>query len=354
VDHVLKEIQGVLVSDASRDTRFAAAQSIARFGIREVICVPLKGRHDLLGVLYLDTRTTSQQIVASGNPTGKLTEDHLTLAAALGHQAALALEDTRYHQAMMQAERLAAVGQTIAAISHHVKNILQGLRSGSDLIRLGLGEKNDGLVQQGWKVVEKNQGRIYDLVMDMLTYSKDREPNIEATDLNAVVAEVVELVQGRVEQLGVKLTVKPDAALPQVGADTEGVHRALLNVVGNALDALAEREHPALTIQTAFDEEGPWARIVVSDNGPGIPPEKQQEIFKPFVSSKGARGTGLGLAVSRKILREHGGDILLQSQVGKGSRFTLRLPGTPPPPSANLDTIHDRTMIAGEPPAEEG
>src|SRR5262249_4445343 len=158
---------------AAQDERFNAGQSIVRFGIREVICVPMKGRHETLGVLYLDTHSSVREAVVRSNPAGgKFTEEHLALAIAVAHQAALAVEETRYHQAMLQAERLAAIGQTIAALSHHIKNILQALRSGSDILKMGLAEKNDALLQQGWKMAEKAQGKIYDLVMDMLSYSK--------------------------------------------------------------------------------------------------------------------------------------------------------------------------------------
>src|SRR5439155_13634055 len=113
---------------------------------------------------------------------------------AIAHQAALAVEETRYHQAMVNAERLAAIGQTIAALSHHIKNILQGLRSGSEILKMGLADKDEAMLQQGWKIVEKNQGKIYDLVMDMLSYSKEREPTIEETDLNEVARDVLELL----------------------------------------------------------------------------------------------------------------------------------------------------------------
>src|SRR6516225_3171309 len=177
MDYVLNEKQGVLVSDAAQDERFSAGQSIMRFGIREVICVPMKGRHETLGVMYLDTRSTARELVSHGQAAGgKFTEDHLALAIAIGHQAALAVEETRYHQALVQAERLAAIGQTIAAVSHHIKNILQGLRSGSDILKMGLAEKNETFLQQGWKMIEKNQEKIYSLVMDMLSFSKEREP----------------------------------------------------------------------------------------------------------------------------------------------------------------------------------
>lgn len=112
----------------SRTSRFQHGESIARFRLREVICVPMTGRHDTLGVLFLVTQS-------NGVPgqTVKFTEEHLSLAIALAHQAALAIEDTRYRQAMLQNERLAGIGQTIAAISHHVKNIMQGVMFGSDM-----------------------------------------------------------------------------------------------------------------------------------------------------------------------------------------------------------------------------
>jgi len=325
IDYVRREKEGVLVSDAAHDERFATGQSIVRFGIREVICVPLKGRHETLGVLYLDTLSGARDIVAHGNPTGKFTEEHLKLALAIAHYAALAVEETRYHQAMVQSERLAAIGQTIAALSHHIKNILQGLRSGSEILNMGLAEKDDVLLQKGWKIVQKNQGKISDLVMDMLSYSKDRAPLIEEADLNAVVREVLEVVEGRAKEAGARLASKLDA-LPPAQIDAQGIHHALLNIVSNAFDAVEDRPDPRVGVKTELEADGAWVRILVVDNGGGIAPEKIKDIFKPFVSTKGSKGTGLGLPVSRKILREHGGDILVESLPGKGSRFILRLP----------------------------
>jgi signal transduction histidine kinase len=330
MEYVLREKQGVLVSDAARDDRFTSGASIVRLGIREVICVPMKGRHETLGVLYLDTRTPSRDAAAHPSLAGKFTADHLALAIALGHFAALALEETRYHQAMLQAERLAAIGQAIAALSHHIKNILQGLRSGSDILKMGFDEKNEELLQKGWTLVQKNQNKIYDLVMDMLSYSKEREPAVEDTDLNGVVRDVCELLQGRAAELGARVEPVLDEGLPRVPVDPEGLHRALMNVVGNALDAVEERPHGQVVVATGLEEGGGWVRVLVVDNGVGIPADKLESIFKPFVSTKGARGTGLGLAVSKKILREHGGDILVQSDPGRGSRFILRLPLTSP------------------------
>ncbi len=218
MDYVLREKQGILVSDVARDERFQAVQSIVRHGISEIICVPMKGRHETLGVLYLDARTASRDALGgalpAGKPAHKFSGEHLFLAGALAHQAALAVEETRYHQAMVQAERLAAVGQTIASLSHHIKNILQGLKSGSEILKMGLKDMDPTLLQQGWKNIEKNQGKIYDLVVDMLNYSKEREPNIESTDLNGVARDVIELLAPRAKELGVELAAELDDNLP--------------------------------------------------------------------------------------------------------------------------------------------
>jgi signal transduction histidine kinase/pSer/pThr/pTyr-binding forkhead associated (FHA) protein len=327
-DHVLRERQGVLVADAGSDERFRDGDSIARHQIREVICVPMKGRHETVGVIFLSS--------SGGQPVGadglRFSEDHLTLAVAIAHQAALAIEETRYYQALVQAEKLAAVGQTIAALSHHIKNIMQGVRFGGDVVRVALAEDDGELLLKGWKLVEKNQSRIDDLILDMLSYSKDREPAVEPTALNALAEDVLDVVRGRAAEAGIELDWRPAADLPIVPCDPDGIHRSLLNVLSNALDAVMGWVDPQVSVETGLTADGSFALVTVTDNGPGIPPEKQDDIFKPFVSSKGSKGTGLGLPVSRKILREHGGDVTVESAEGRGCRFTLRIPRHRPEP----------------------
>lgn len=345
-DYVLKEQKGVLVSDARHDERFAPAQSVQRYGIREAICVPMKGRHETVGVLYLDTQIRVRSTSEEDGKTTRLTDEHLMLAVAIGHLAGLAVEETRYYQAMVQAERLAAIGQTIAAISHHIKNILQGLQSGGDLIKLGLDDQNLEMARQGWAIMHKNQGRIYDLVLDMLNFSKEREPVLEETALPVLVKEVLELALGRRTDRPVKVETRFDSHHVTVMADAEGLHRALLNVVSNALDAVAEAPDPRIAVETRGSGDGRWVEIIVTDNGCGISPDRLADIFKPFHSSKGSRGTGLGLTVTRKILREHGGDVLVQSTPGQGSRFTLRLPSPATPEPVR------KTTVQGLPPNE--
>jgi signal transduction histidine kinase len=307
-------------------------------GVREALCVPLQGRYDIVGALYIDTYTSPGQIVKRGK-THRFTDEHLRLITAIGHQAALAIEDTFYYSALLQSERLAAMGQTIATLSHHVKNILQGIRGGSYLIESGLKRDDTNAVRRGWGMVDRNQERISNLVMDMLTFSKEREPQRVDADLNETTADVVELMTTRASDAGVELSFMPDNDMPMANYDPDALHQAILNLVTNAIDAvtaepaldqdaLVAGPKGAVAISTCFDPELGWC-VDVLDNGPGISPADREKIFSLFESKKGARGTGLGLPVSAKILKEHGGAIeILDPPSGSGCCFRLCLPRT--------------------------
>jgi signal transduction histidine kinase len=345
LDYVVERNEGVLTSNARDDDRWDAAKSILRMGVREAICVPMQGRYDVVGAIYIDTSITPQRMLQQGTPN-KFTQEHLKLMIAIGHQAALAVEDTSYYKAMVQAERLAAVGQTIASLSHHIKNILQGVRGGSYLIEMGMkdhakaitddnvdvesAKKAVGIMRKGWGIVEKNQERISTLVMDMLTFSKEREPVAEPANLNELTKEIVELMKTRASEDNVDLIWLPAPTMPTLMFDPESMHRAILNVVTNAIDACHERDGGRVEVSTQFSQSERMARVQVVDNGSGIEAEDLEKIFAAFVSRKGGRGTGLGLPVSQKILQEHGGRIRVESHVGEGSRFTLEFPATSP------------------------
>lgn len=337
LDYVLDRGEGVRTSDATDDARFDSAASIVQGGIREALCVPLQGRYDIVGALYIDTYTSPGQIVRSGR-THRFTDEHLRLITAIGHQAALAIEDTFYYSALLQSERLAAMGQTIATLSHHVKNILQGIRGGSYLIEAGLKQNDTDAVRRGWAIVDRNQERISNLVMDMLTFSKERVPQKVDADLNETTADVVELMAGRARDSGVELLFCGGDSLPEACFDPDALHQAILNLVTNAIDAVKvdpnggdgeiEAVPPVgrVEVRTSHDPELGWM-VDVIDNGPGVSPEDRQRIFSLFESNKGARGTGLGLPVSAKILREHDGEIeILDPPNGTGCCFRLCLP----------------------------
>ena len=358
LDYVVDQNEGVLTSNARDDSRWDPAQSIVSLGVREAICVPMQGRYEVVGVIYIDTAVSPQKMLAAKG-TNQFTEEHLRLMIAIAHQAALAVEDTSYYKALVQAERLAAVGQTIASLSHHIKNILQGVRGGSYLIELGLGdhdasaksgERDDAAeqkavdtIRKGWAIVERNQERISTLVMDMLTFSKEREPEPRPANLNEVTSEVIELMTSRAQELSVELIWQPASDMPSLMFDPEAIHRAILNIVTNAIDACDESEQGRVTVATRYDDDAKVAQITIEDNGAGIAPDDLEAIFTVFVSRKGGRGTGLGLPVTRKIFEEHGGQVRVESTVGQGSRFTLELPATPAGAESNQRMTHSFT-----------
>lgn len=326
VEFVINNTQAVRTADAAHDKRFDPGRSILEAGIREAMCVPMQGRYELLGVIYVDTTTRAQDALFNNAPAHRFTDELLTLLLAIGRQSALAVENNRYQQALVTAERLAAVGQTIATLSHHIKNIMQGLRGGSYLVDSGLKSGDDGTIRKGWGIVERNQNRIYSLVMDMLTYSKERRPELASSDINNVVKDVCELMQGRADEMHIGLDVQLAPRVPKSLFEAEGIHRAVLNIVNNAFDVLDGQEGGKVQVLTGYDPDEEQLFVEVIDNGPGIPEEELPRLFSLFESTKGARGTGLGLAVSQKILREHGGDISVESAPGQGTQFRLAWP----------------------------
>lgn len=322
--HVLKHKSAVRTSDALHDTRFGAANSILSTGIREAICAPMRGQEELLGVVYLDSKTPLMD-ESSQETTPRFSDEHLRTVLAVARQCALAVEARQYHEALVKAERFAAMGQTVAVLSHHIKNILQGFGGGGYLIKAGLNDSNDDMVRQGWNIVERNQQRISQLVMDMLSFSRERVPDLQIGDVNCVCDDVMSLCQFRADENNVELEFRP-GEIPEAGFDHEGIHRAVLNIVMNAIDAVAELEDGRVVVQTDFDATADVVLIAVTDNGPGIPEEQRAAVFQVFESSKGEQGTGIGLPVSRKIIREHGGRIRIEGGPGEGTRFVLSWP----------------------------
>jgi len=324
LDYVLEHCEGVLTSDAGDDERWERKDSIVQSRVREAICVPMQGRYGIVGAIYLDIQNEAS--LPGKKPKQSFDEDHLKLMVAIGHQAALAIEDTSYYSAMMQAERMAAMGHTITAISHHIKNLLQGVNGGKYLVDEGLKSGKMDVIERGWNIVQRNQQRISDLVLDMLSFSKERKPEKTPTDLNDVISDVMDVVSIRAQEDETELSFERTHGIKEYFFDAHGIQRAILNVVTNALDACQEVSGGRVSISLELNADRDYLCVVVKDNGKGIPTNEQEGIFALFSSNKGSRGTGLGLAVSRKVLREHDGDVTVQSSPGTGSVFTIEWP----------------------------
>ena len=326
IQHVVSRKEGVLSSDAMSDQRFSKGKSVHNLAIRSAICVPIPGRDRILGVIDIDS------LVANFS----YTRDQLRLCTAIGQVTGMALENTRLYQENVQRERLAAAGETVASLSHSIKNILQGMRGGADIVEMALKKNSLDEVKGGWKMLERNLDKVGALTMNMLAYSKARRPTLEMTHLPHILNECLELVKNAAVDKKVTLLPEISTTQPPIPVDADGLHQAVLNLLVNAIDAVEPR-HGVVTLSSAYDAASQMAVIEVQDNGVGIPEKDQERIFEPFFSTKGQRGTGLGLAVTRKIVEEHSGVIQVSSKVGQGTTIRIKLPLNP---GLNADQTH--------------
>ena len=238
-------------------------------------------------------------------------------------------EIKRLEKELVQSERMAAVGQTVSGLAHYVKNILVGLKGGSYVVDVGIQKNDTEKLKAGWETIKKNIRRVGDLTQDLLTYSKQREPEMETCSPNGIVEELTELLKDFATSKGIRLTKELDTGIGEVLADPKTIHHSLLNIINNAIDACMEDENVSkkheVTIKTYKDEKN-MICFEVRDNGCGMDDNTRKQLFTPLFSSKGGKGTGLGLLVTGKLIEEHKGSIDIETSPGNGSTFRIKLP----------------------------
>lgn len=237
-------------------------------------------------------------------------------------------EIKRLERELVHSERLAAIGQTVAEISHGLKNIVHGLKGGRYLVDLGIKKDDTERLTRGWDMVQRNIDRTSELVMDLLSYSKEREPEPEDCEPNEIATEVCDLLEDRARENDIEIVRDLDPAIGRVFMDPRTLHTTLMNLMTNAIDACLFDEDTSkqwrVSMKTALEPDE-TIRFEVTDNGCGMTPEVQEKLFTSFFSTKDHRGTGLGMMVTRKLLEEHDGSISVDSAPGKGTKFTVRM-----------------------------
>jgi PAS domain S-box-containing protein len=226
----------------------------------------------------------------------------------------------------VEAERLAAVGQTVAGLAHGIKNILTALEGGMYVVGSGLKTGRQDRIDQGWGMLERSIGRISTLVKNLLSFSKGRTPQVSMVDPGDLALEVVNLHAESAAQQGILLAGKIEEGIEPAPMDPEAIHSCLVNLVSNALDACQVSQKPACRVTLACREEAGAVVFEISDEGCGMDYDVKQKAFTNFFTTKGAGGTGLGLLLTHKIVQEHGGRIALESTPGEGSTFRLIFP----------------------------
>ncbi|MBI5966644.1 MAG: PAS domain-containing protein [Deltaproteobacteria bacterium] len=234
---------------------------------------------------------------------------------------------TNISQIRQLQSQLASVGLVISSISHGIKGLVTSLDGGSYLVNSGLEKNNRERIKQGWQMVERNVARIKTMVLDLLYYAKDREPNLDWIPARSVAEEVLGLMRGKAKEYGIDFHCEFDPAAGDMAADAKAIRSLLVNLVENALDACrVDKKKSTHQIRMGLKGYPDFVEYEVYDNGIGMDQETRERAFTLFFSSKAGDGTGLGLFISNKIVQAHGGEILLESELNKGTRVTVKLP----------------------------
>jgi len=226
-------------------------------------------------------------------------------------------------------DHLSSLGLMIGSISHAIKGLLTGLDGGMYLLDSGFRKENKDRIEEGWETVKLMVERIRKLILDILYYAKQRDLKWERVDAIRFATDVATVIEPKMSDCNIAFGRNFDETAGQFEIDAGYVHSALMNILENAIDACmrdgAKQDHQ---IVLALLQDKEHIIFEVHDNGVGMDEDTRSKIFTPFFSSKGRRGTGLGLYISNQIIEQHGGQIRVTSRPGRGTCFTIRLPKT--------------------------
>lgn len=322
----------VLTENAFQDSRFQDAGSILIYNIRSALCCPLQAKGKNLGVIYVDNRLKSDCFGQSD----------LKLLEAFSDQVAIAIENMSLYNGLkdsleqlkkqqgvlIQNEKLAAMGQLSAGVAHEIRNPLTAISGYVQLYFAKNGE--DEPFYKKMKVIEQALVQINKIVEGLLGFSRKSESSLEETSTEKILEDTLIIAEHSLSRYaGVKIERKFTPGLPLVNVDKRQVQQVFLNFMMNAAQAMPEGG--TLTIMSRLvedtrDSSKKFVETIFRDTGVGIPKEKFEKLFQPFYTEGKKDGTGLGLSISKSIIEKHGGCIFLDSKIGVGTTFFIRLP----------------------------
>ncbi|MCU0726312.1 MAG: PAS domain S-box protein [Planctomycetes bacterium] len=240
-------------------------------------------------------------------------------------------EVNRMHRRLLESERFAAIGQALAGIQHALKNILNAMRGGAYMVKLGLSKDDRPLLEEGWAMVRDGIENATSMSTHMLRYLKEWKPEFSRVDLASMVREIGGALSATARDKKVRLSVDAPPGPLLVLCDARLIHSALMDILTNALDACLEKryegdEEPEVRMRAALTESRSTVVLGVRDNGCGMTEEVRRNVFAPFFSTKKSKGTGLGLALTARTIRLHGGEIEVESKPDRGTEFRIVVP----------------------------
>jgi signal transduction histidine kinase/CheY-like chemotaxis protein len=283
------------------------------FTTRSILCIPLKIQNKNIGVIELVNKRK-----------GNFVEADTEMLNIVGSLISLTIERARLIEEKMKSERLASIGDTIVGLSHYIKNILNGLRAGEFIINKNLKTGNSEKLIIGWDIIKSNINKVSLLVQDMLQYSKIGKPIYKLTDINELIQDVIDLLKAENKEKSIDIQFVKDSGIGEIAIDPIGIHRCVLNLVTNSIDAFKDGISNKIELRTKRNEG--HVIVTIKDNGCGISEQDQEKMFSKYFSTKGSKGTGLGLPITKKIIEDHNGSLNFVSEVNSGTTFRILLP----------------------------
>jgi two-component system NtrC family sensor kinase len=339
---VLESGQSILTSDAMQDNRFQSSESVMIQGIRSAMSAPIRSKNRLLGVIHVDT-------------VGRLTSfsrDDLELLTAIGYQAGIAIENAKLFAEtrrahlelqerqiqLLEAEKLTALGKIAGGVAHEIINPMTVILGFTGIMRrkLDQGRTDDESIQEYVRrlnSVEEEANRVVQIVKSISRFYRRKKSDRVPTDVNEEIESALSIAEFR-RRSTIEFIKDLSPELPKVLADRNQLQSVFLNLVSNAMDAI--QGVGTITLTSSCESDG-TVIVRVADTGCGIDPAIREKIFTPlFTTKEEGKGTGLGLSITQDIIENHGGTIEVQSAPGKGAVFTVMLPASGSPASADI------------------
>jgi len=306
----------VSIPDATQDPRNFPLPSALENQCRACLCAPLRIQEEIIGVMS-----------ARKMEPYEFTVEQKKVFETVCKQVAIVIEKARMYEEKIKAEQLAAVAVSLSGLAHYIKNVLFTSQIGEYLVDRGLNEWNDlDRVREGWKTLHQANQKIRKLVENMLNYCRQTKLELKPVVLNDMLKQIVDAVDDQAAVRRIEMRAELDPGLGTIMLEPESIYDAFLNLVTNAVDAIPEGRPGRVVIRSYRIPDQTNVVVEVCDNGTGIPPEHRDKIFNLFFSTKGKKGTGIGLAATRKIIEDHKGSVSFETKPGEGTCFRVYLP----------------------------
>lgn len=283
--------------------------------IESIMAAPLIAHEKILGVIAVVNKCNGE----------RFSTYEQKLLQVISSMLALHIENNRLHEEVLNRTHLTHLGENIANSAHGLKNILNNLDGGTFIVESGVMKKKMDTVTEGWEIMKRNSHRLREIVLDMLLFARPGKLVYKSTDINKLCQDLYELVYENALRENVQIQTELDPNIGMCCVDDKGIYRCILNLVSNAVSACHKKTDSWVLLKTELVDEN-VIQISVSDNGTGMSEETLDHIFEIFFTTKGSKGTGLGLPVTKKIVEEHKGTIEVESRTGEGSTFMIKLP----------------------------